>query len=87
MSGDRSNFVLFPVTANPIGLHHLLIANQALKKLGHSGQIVFVLSNGWHPDPSKTPAIASQEQRLEWLQQALSSHELKKRFPDFQLSS
>ncbi len=87
MSGNSCDSVLFPLTANPIGLHHLLIANQALKQLGHSGQVIFIISNGLHPDPSKKQSIASCEKRLEWLQKSLEAHhELQHRFDNFQLS-
>lgn len=63
----------FPLTGNPTGFHHLLLAECVLRQYAHVEQVVFILSNGKHPDPTKASAVVSQGLRQEILQKALAS--------------
>ena len=65
--------VHFPLTADPAGFHHLLLAECALRQIPQLKQVVFILSNGLHPDPTKRKNIPEGEIRLSLLRQALVS--------------
>ncbi len=45
--------VYFPLTADPAGHHHLLLAETVLRQFPETQLVVFILSNGMHPDPLK----------------------------------
>ena len=68
---DLAKTAFFPLTGNPTGFHHLLLAECVLRQFAHVEQVVFILSNGKHPDPTKAAAIASQTLRKEILQKAI----------------
>ena len=63
--------VYFPLTADPAGYHHLLLAECALRQIPGLKQVVFILSNGRHPDPLKRLRIPDGEVRLSLLRLAL----------------
>ena len=65
--------VHFPLTADPAGFHHLLLAECVLRQIPQLKQVVFILSNGLHPDPTKRKNIPEGEIRLSLLRQALVS--------------
>ena len=68
LSYDLAHTAFFPLTGNPVGFHHLLLAECVLRQFAELSQIVFILSNGKHPDPTKEQAIAPQQGRLEIFQ-------------------
>jgi len=65
--------VHFPLTADPAGFHHLLLAECVLRQIPQLKQVEFILSNGLHPDPTKRKRIPDGEIRLSLLRQALVS--------------
>ncbi len=68
---DLRNTAFFPLTGNPTGFHHLLLAECVLRQFPEIQRIVFILSNGKHPDPTKEQAIVNKQTRLEILEKAL----------------
>ncbi len=64
--------LFFPVSGNPIGFNHFAAAEWLLHGRPAWKRIVFVLSNGIHPDPTKPDAEAGREQRLELLTTAIA---------------
>ncbi len=70
-SYDLAYTVFFPLTGNPVGFHHLLLAEVVLRQFPQLKKIVFILSNGKHPDPTKEQQIADPQLRLEILKNAL----------------
>jgi len=50
---DKLSTIFFPLTANPAGNHHLLLVESVLQQLPETKLVVFLLSNGLHPDPFK----------------------------------
>ena len=70
-SYDLVYTVFFPLTGNPVGFHHLLLAEAVLRQFPDLQTIVFILSNGKHPDPTKEQQIADQQLRLQILRNAL----------------
>ena len=64
--------IFFPLTANPTGYNHLLLAENVLWQFPETQLLVFILSNGWHPDPFKTVQIPQANLRYEILRSALS---------------
>lgn len=75
MSSDSQNAessVFLPLTGNPTGFHHLLLAECALRQFPEYDRVVFLLSNGQHPDPTKRQRILAAESRLTVLQSVLS---------------
>ena len=75
LSYDLAQTAFFPLTGNPVGFHHLLLAECVLRQFAQLEQIVFILSNGKHPDPTKEQAIAPKQYRLEIFQKALEEFE------------
>ena len=61
----------FPLTANPAGYNHLLLAENVLWQFPEPQLIVFILSNGRHPDPFKTVQIPHPSLRYKLLRNAL----------------
>ncbi|HEX7928545.1 MAG TPA: hypothetical protein VF678_13210, partial [bacterium] len=57
--------LFFPVSGNPIGFNHLAAAEWMLRRNPAWQRVVFVLSNGKHPDPTKANAEAPSATRLE----------------------
>ena len=64
--------VYFPLTADPAGHHHLLLAESVLRQFPETQLVVFILSNGMHPDPLKQREIPSAVIRMEILRSALN---------------
>ena len=56
--------LFFPISGDPIGFNHLAVAEWALRTGQGLERVVFILSNGHHPDPTKPGARAPAEQRL-----------------------
>ena len=63
--------IYFPLTANPVGYNHLLLAENVLWQFPETQLLVFILSNGRHPDPFKTVQIPHASLRYEILRSAL----------------
>jgi len=63
--------IYFPLTANPVGYNHLLLAENVLWQFPETQLLVFILSNGIHPDPYKTVQIPHASLRYEILRSAL----------------
>ena len=63
--------IYFPLTANPTGYNHLLLAENVLWQFPETQLLVFILSNGRHPDPFKTVQIPHAFLRYEILRRAL----------------
>lgn len=64
--------LFFAVSGNPIAFNHFAAAEALLRNDPGLERVVFVLSNGIHPDPTKPDAEVSAKERLELLEQALS---------------
>ena len=64
---DKLSTIFFPLTANPAGNHHLLLVESVLQQLPETKLVVFLLSNGLHPDPFKHQKIPPAALRLEML--------------------
>ena len=69
---DKLSTIFFPLTANPAGNHHLLLVESVLQQLPETKLVVFLLSNGLHPDPFKHQKIPPAALRLEMLRSALA---------------
>ncbi len=63
--------IYFPLTANPVGYNHLLLAENVLRQYPETQLLVFILSNGRHPDPFKTIHIPHASFRYEILRSSL----------------
>jgi len=63
--------IYFPLTANPAGYNHLLLAENVLWQFPETQLLVFILSNGRHPDPFKPVQIPHPSLRYEILRSAL----------------
>ena len=63
--------IYFPLTANPAGYNHLLLAENVLWQFPETQLLVFILSNGRHPDPFKPVQIPHPSLRYEILRNAL----------------
>ena len=70
LSADSSVFL--PLTGNPTGFHHLLLAECTLRQFPEYDRVVFLLSNGQHPDPTKRQRILAAESRLTILRSVLT---------------
>ena len=69
---DKLSTIYFPLTANPAGNHHLLLVESVLQQFPETKLVVFLLSNGLHPDPFKHQTIPPAALRLEILRSALA---------------
>ena len=69
---DKLSTIYFPLTANPAGNHHLLLVESVLQQFTETKLVVFLLSNGLHPDPFKHQKILPAALRLEMLRSALA---------------
>ena len=63
--------IYFPLTANPVGYNHLMVAENVLWQIPETQLLVFILSNGRHPDPFKPFQIPHVSLRYEILRSAL----------------
>ena len=63
--------IYYPLTANPAGNNHLLLAESVFWNFPDTQLVVFLLSNGLHPDPLKQYQIAKSELRLNILRSAI----------------
>ena len=63
--------IYFPLTANPAGYNQLLLAENVLWQFPETQLLVFILSNGRHPDPFKTFQIPHPSLRYKILRNAL----------------
>jgi len=70
-TNGNNDTIFFPITANPIGHHHLLLAESILWHFQKTKTIVFLLSNGFHPDPLKGQEIPQTRLRVDILMNAL----------------
>ena len=68
--GNQSQ-IYFPLTANPAGYNHLLLAENVLWQFSETQLLVFILSNGKHPDPFKSAQIPQASLRYEVLRNSL----------------
>ena len=69
---DKLSTIYFPLTANPAGNHHLLLVESVLQQFTETKLVIFLLSNGLHPDPFKHRKILPAALRLEILRSALA---------------
>jgi len=68
---DLRSTLFFPLAGDPVGFHHLAVAEWALRQGANMRRVVFILSNGHHPDPTKPGARASAEARLRVLEDSI----------------
>lgn len=73
-SYNLENTAFLLLTGNPAGFHHLMLAECALRQMPELKKIVFIISNGKHPDPTKTTLIPAKHLRLELLQSLLREY-------------
>ncbi len=59
------NALFAPVSANPLGFHHLAAVEWVLRCNPALQKVIFIPSNGRHPDPTKANPIASSKLRFE----------------------
>ena len=64
--------LFFPVSANPVGFNHFAAAEWLLRGNPAWRNVVFIPSNGHHPDPTKADAELPQQARLELLRSAIA---------------
>ena len=72
ISEAKISTIYFPLTADPAGHHHLLLAESVLQQFPETQMVVFILSNGMHPDPLKKREITAAVIREEILRCALN---------------
>ena len=70
---DPHRTLYLATSANPLGFHHLALAEWALESLPELDAAVFLISNGLHPDPHKPNAQLTLTQRLTLAQDTLST--------------
>ena len=70
---DLEHTAFLLLTGNPTGFHHLLLTECALRQFPQIQRVVFILSNGNHPDPTKKQSIPDKQIRLEILKQTLKA--------------
>ena len=61
---DLESTLFFPVSANPLGFNHMAAAELMLSTHPGWRRVVFILSNGRHPDPTKSNAEVNPARRL-----------------------
>ncbi|MEC8256091.1 MAG: hypothetical protein VX004_11520, partial [SAR324 cluster bacterium] len=64
-NADFQNTLFVPITGNPAGYHHLVLAELALRQRPECSRIVYLLSNGHHPDPFKRSVTLPKDIRLQ----------------------
>ena len=72
-NADYQNTLFVPITGNPAGYHHLVLAELALRQRPELLRVVYLLSNGHHPDPFKRSVTLPKEIRLQLIQDLLAS--------------
>ena len=72
-NADYQNTLFVPITGNPAGYHHLVLAELALRQRPKLLRVVYLLSNGHHPDPFKRSVTLPKEIRLQLIQDLLAS--------------
>ena len=72
-NADFPNTLFVPITGNPAGYHHLVLAELALRQTPVLSKVVYLLSNGHHPDPSKRSVTLPKDCRLQLMQDLLAS--------------
>ena len=72
-NSDFQNTLFVPITGNPAGYHHLVLAELALRQKPALSKVVYILSNGNHPDPSKRSVTLPKDFRLTLMQDLLVS--------------
>jgi hypothetical protein len=65
--------LFLPVSGNPIGFNHFALAEWLLRRSSAWERIVFVLSNGRHPDPTKQDADVGAADRYALAQAAIAA--------------
>ncbi len=72
-NADYQNTLFVPITGNPAGYHHLVLAELALRQRPELSRVVYLLSNGHHPDPFKRSVTLPKDIRLQLMQDLLAS--------------
>ncbi|MEK9975271.1 MAG: hypothetical protein VW876_17725, partial [Deltaproteobacteria bacterium] len=72
-NADYQNTLFVPITGNPAGYHHLVLAELALRQRPELSRVVYLLSNGHHPDPFKRYVNQPKDIRLQLIQDLLAS--------------
>ncbi|MFZ8894982.1 MAG: CinA family protein [bacterium] len=72
-NADFQNTLFVPITGNPAGYHHLVLAELALRQRPELSKVVYLLSNGHHPDPFKRSVTLPKDIRLQLMQDLLES--------------
>ena len=72
ISGAKLSIVYFPLTGNPAGHNHLLLAESVLQQFPETQLVIFILSNGIHPDPIKYKKIPAAHLRAEILRSTIN---------------
>ena len=72
-NADYQNTLFVPITGNPAGYHHLVLAELALRQRPELSTVVYLLSNGHHPDPFKRSVTLPKDIRLQLMQDLLAS--------------
>ena len=67
------NTLFVPITGNPAGYHHLVLAELALRQRPELSRVVYLLSNGNHPDPFKRSVTLPKNIRLQLINDLLAS--------------
>ena len=65
--------LFLPVSGNPIGFNHFAVAEWLLRRNPAWERVVFILSNGRHPDPTKADADLSAGDRYAIAQSAVAA--------------
>ena len=65
--------LIFPISGNPIGFNHFAAAEAVLCQNRALERLLFVLSNGRHPDPTKADAEVAPHMRLELCERSISA--------------
>ncbi len=65
--------LFFPLSANPAGYNHLAAAEGLLRADASLERVVFIPSNGHHPDPTKADAQVDGQERLALLRTTLQA--------------
>ena len=72
-NADFQNTLFVPITGNPAGYHHLVLAELALRQRPELLKVVYLFSNGHHPDPFKRSVTLPKDIRLQLIQDLLAS--------------
>lgn len=64
--------LFFPITGDPVGFNHFAAAEIVIRQIPALKRVVFIPSNGLHPDPTKQNALADKKSRLAWLEESIS---------------